>query len=191
MKEKMKIFTQPLHSSLLYITSLAGSLFIFFVALYFGLEPSVSCILLIAISLTGTVFSTFHVIVNIEYAYLDDDKIIVRNLFKQILEIKWDDVETIAIRKLSLASARTPIDLPWVVIKPFGVTLGCTAKRCKNPKAQKFLEYSSLLGTIPGDRNRTKNNYCLLYANKKNLLALQERLRKARPDLTNGLIIKQ
>ena len=186
-KEKTKIFTQPPHSSLLYTASLVGSPFIFLFALYFGLEPSVSCILLIAISLTGTVFSAFHVIVNIEYAYLDDDKIIVRNLFKQILEIKWDDVETIVIRKLSLASSRAPIDLPWVVIKPFGVTLGSTAKRCKNPKAQKFLEYRSLHGTIPGDRNRTKNNYCLLYANKKNLLALKECLRKTHPNLLNNL----
>ena len=191
MKETTKIFTQPLHSISLYFASLVASFMIFFVAFYFGLEPSVSCILLIAISLTATVFSTFHVIVNIEYAYLDDDKIIVRNLFKQILEIKWDDVETIAVRELSLASARTPINLPWVVIKPFGVTLGCTAKRCKNPKAQKFLEYRSLHGTIPGDRNRTKNNYCILYANKKNLLVLKECLRKTHPNLLNDLEVKQ
>lgn len=84
---------------------------------------------------------------NIQFAYVDNNGIVIKTLFFQITKLTWNEIHSICCQKIMTYDNRTNISLNWLVIK-------LSASECVYGRA--------------GKNRRKKSPWCII-ATKKNI----------------------
>lgn len=151
-KKKMKLRVQPIYS--IVICFVLGLLFLFFMFMptLLAWEES-SLIIEILYYLVLTLFCVYGFIqgtLHIQFAEIDKEKIIIKNLFHTVAVVKWSEISSVKKEKILTYDSRGYICLDWLVIR--------TNETQESPYRAKYIKK----GIFP----------ILIIANKKNLSML-------------------
>lgn len=118
-KNKIQLRVQPIYSIIIYYVLCLISLFLMFLPKLFTLEENgviikvIWCLIMTSIFLYGFVQGTLH----IQFAEIDNEKIIIKNLFQDIALIKWSEISSIRREKILTYDSRGYICFEWIVIR--------------------------------------------------------------------------
>lgn len=119
MRKKIKLRVQPIYSIVIYFV--LGLLFLFFMFMptLLSWEKS-SLIIEILCYLVLTFFCVYGFIqgtLHIQFAEVDKEKIIIKNLFHTVAVVKWSEISSVKKEKILTYDSRGYICLDWLVIR--------------------------------------------------------------------------
>lgn len=118
-KNKIKLRVQPIYSIAIYYVLGLISVFFMFMPMLLSWERSsliieILCYLvLIFFCVYGFIQGTLH----IQFAEIDKEKIIIKNLFYTIAVLKWVEISSVRKEKILTYDSRGHIYLEWLVIR--------------------------------------------------------------------------
>lgn len=118
-KKKMKLRVQPIYSIVIYFV--LGLLFLFFMFMptLLAWEES-SLIIEILYYLVLTLFCVYGFIqgtLHIQFAEIDKGSLVIKNLFRIITVVKWNEISSVKKEKILTYDSRGYICLEWIVIR--------------------------------------------------------------------------
>ena len=118
-KNKIKLRVQPIYSIIIYFV--LGLIFVFFMfiptLLTWEKSNWIIDILFYLIMSLFLVYSLLMGILHIQFAIIDKEKVVIRNLFQVISEVKWSEVSSVKKEKKLTYNSRGYIYLDWIVIR--------------------------------------------------------------------------
>lgn len=118
-KNKIKLRVQPIYSIVIYFV--LGLIFLFFMFMPTLLSwEERSLILEILCYLVLTLFCVYGFIqgtLHIQFAEVDKEKMIIKNLFHVIAILKWSEISSVKKEKILTYDSRGHISLDWLVIR--------------------------------------------------------------------------
>lgn len=118
-KNKIKLRVQPIYSIVIYFV--LGLIFLFFMFMPTLLSWEESTLILeILYYLVSTLFCVYGFIqgtLHIQFAEVDKEKIIIKNLFHTVAVVKWSEISSVKKEKILTYDSRGYICLDWLVVR--------------------------------------------------------------------------
>lgn len=128
-KAKIKLRVQPIYSTVIYYV--LGLVFIFFIFMpALRSWKSSGKVIEIIYYLVFSLFSAFCFVqgtLYIQFAEIDGDTLVVKDLFHTIATVKWGDICSVKKEKVLTYNSRAHVSLEWIVIKTDAKQEICTA----------------------------------------------------------------
>lgn len=119
MKNKRLLLVQPLYSIVIYTFLSLLCLLCCFLPHLLKWENSKVLLKIIYyfIFTSGTILFLIISILCIEFAFIDDQKIVIKNIFGEIVKVEWNECCSISKERILTYNSRSIIFLNWLIIK--------------------------------------------------------------------------
>ena len=118
MEKKTILRVQPVYTMLIWFIALCCFITFLFLPQILKWEVyAVDAIIYYCLMGLCAVTSLLILLYYIQFAYVNSNGIVIKNLFYQITSLTWDEIHSINYQKIMTYDNRTNISLNWIVIK--------------------------------------------------------------------------